>query len=186
MRGALSHPPTATARTERATLAREGDETIESTRAAAKPREATRQPTALEKVLERPLDKSRQSLAVAKLGRMRPKRLEVVSDDLVQNGRARGPWLVLDGGQRHGRPYRRVAASSRTSGNRAQLPPLLKTLAEFTTWASSQMGVSAMPLTTTLAARNGLEVRRRSSAACALRAARAPRADCLDRRSVCY
>ncbi len=116
MRGALRHAAAAAARTERAALAGEGHKATEPTRAAAKPRETTRKPAALEKVPKRPLHERRQSLAVTKLGRMRPERFKVVSDDLVQNVCAWRPRLVLGRGQRHGRASRRDAASWRASG----------------------------------------------------------------------
>jgi len=58
VRGALRHAATATAWKQRAALAGES-EAIEPTRATAKAREAARQPTALEKVRERPLHKGR-------------------------------------------------------------------------------------------------------------------------------
>ena len=60
MRRALRHASPATARTERSTLAGECDEAIEPAGAAPKPREAARQPPALQKVPECPLDKGRE------------------------------------------------------------------------------------------------------------------------------
>jgi len=83
VRGALRHAAAAAAWTDGAALTGKGDEAIEPTRAASKPREAARQPAALEKAPKGPLDKGGQSFAVAKLTRPHPKRFEMVSDDLV-------------------------------------------------------------------------------------------------------
>jgi len=52
---------------------------MEHLQPATRARKAARPPAALEKVPERPLDKGRQALAVAKLGGLRPKRLEMVA-----------------------------------------------------------------------------------------------------------
>jgi hypothetical protein len=144
VRGALRHAATATAWTQRAALAGEGDQPIEPTRATPKPREAARQPPALEKVPERSLDKRRQALAVAKLGGLRPKRLEMVANDLVQNRGFRGPWLVLGGGQRHGRRYPQGRCQFAGNRNRPKSSPVFKTLAESATRGSGELGVLPM------------------------------------------
>jgi len=65
MRGPLRHPLTAAARTECASLAREGDEPVQSAVGAVEPREPARQEATLEEVPKRPLDKWQQTVAVA-------------------------------------------------------------------------------------------------------------------------
>jgi hypothetical protein len=63
-----------------------------------KPRKAAREPAAPEKVAERLLDKPRQPFTVAEGGSVRTERLEVISNDLVENRVARRPRFVKSGG----------------------------------------------------------------------------------------
>ena len=69
-------------------------------------REAAGEPAAPKEVPERPINKRRESVSVAQVRRLQAKRLEVVTDDLVQHAGLRDPRLVLVGGQRHNHPSR--------------------------------------------------------------------------------
>jgi hypothetical protein len=94
MRGAFRHAAARAAWTERASLAREGDQPIELTTGTVEPREAARQPAAPEEIAERLLDEGRQALPVAQPGRLGSECLEVVTDDAVEDVVAERSALV--------------------------------------------------------------------------------------------
>jgi len=78
---AFGHAPAATARTERATLARERDESVQAAAAAVKAREPARQEPAPEELPKGPLDELRQAVAVAQTGSLGEQGLEVILHD---------------------------------------------------------------------------------------------------------
>ena len=85
MRSALRHAAPATARTDRAALARKRQEAIETAPGASKPSETARQTATPQKVAELLLDESRQPFPVTQTGRLRAERLEVIADHLEQH-----------------------------------------------------------------------------------------------------
>ena len=100
MGGALGHAPPPTARTKPSPVAGKRYEPIEPTPRASKPREAAAGCPAPQEVAELLLNEVGQALAVAEIGRLRPKRLEVIAHHLMQNACCRLPRLV--GRQREG------------------------------------------------------------------------------------
>jgi hypothetical protein len=85
VRRALRHPAAATTRTEATALARKRHESVEAACAAPEPCESTREPPAPQKVQKLLLHEAGQALAVAEVRRLSPKRLEVVTHDLVED-----------------------------------------------------------------------------------------------------
>jgi hypothetical protein len=118
MRSPLRHAPPTTARAEPAALAREGDQSIEPARGAPKASEAAGQAAAPQEVAKLLLDKAREAFAVTQRRGLGTERLEMVSDDPVQDGgrgiarSVRGRWL------RHASPSgaRHATAWNRESG----------------------------------------------------------------------
>lgn len=85
--GAFRHAAATTARTEGATLAREGDEPVQATVAAVKPREPACQESALEELPKGALDELRQAVAVAQTGRLHQEGLGAMAGTVDLPGR---------------------------------------------------------------------------------------------------
>ena len=97
VRGALGHAPSATARAIPAATTRKLDEPIQVAPGTTKPREAAGQPAAAEKGAELLLDEPRQPFAIAQVGGLCAKRLEVLADHLVQHTLRGVPRLIARG-----------------------------------------------------------------------------------------
>ena len=95
MRGALRHPPSATARTARASVARERHQAVEVTVPAPEPSKAAGQTAAPEELEELLLDEPGQPFPIPQARGLCAEGLEVLANQLVQDGRGRRPWLVL-------------------------------------------------------------------------------------------
>jgi hypothetical protein len=117
--GALRHSSTTPTRTDRAILARaiassrslvlSADQPVEAASVAAKPREPAGEPATPQKVPELLLDEAGQSLAVAQVGSLRAKRLEVI---VLSCQRAIGRiWPKSMEWVRRGRSFRALACS---------------------------------------------------------------------------
>ena len=100
VRGALGHPPPATARAEASPLTGKRNQSIQPA-AAPEAGESPSEPPTPEERLEFLLDETRQALAVAQVSRLRPERLEVLAHDLIQHAPARIARRVLDRRQGH-------------------------------------------------------------------------------------
>ena len=112
------HAPATTARAEPAALAREGDQSIEPAGGAPKASEAAGQAAAPQKVTKLLLDKAREAFAVTQRRSLGTERLEIVSDDPVQDG-GRGIARLIGGRWlRHVSPRgaRHATARNRESG----------------------------------------------------------------------
>src|SRR5688572_14650479 len=101
MRGTLSHPPTATARTDRTPLTGKRHEAVEPAPAALKPREATRGVSAAQEVPELLLDEPRQRVPLVGACRLGAERLEMIADDLIQHALGRRLRAVVRGRAAH-------------------------------------------------------------------------------------
>ena len=100
--GALGHPATAAARTDRSGLARKRDQPVGATGATAKAGEAPREPPTAQEVAKLLLDEPGHPLAVALVPRLREERLEVIADDCVEHAPV-GLARLVDGRRRsHG------------------------------------------------------------------------------------
>jgi hypothetical protein len=95
VRGGVGHAPTAAARTETSTFARERDQSLGAAVATLEPREAAGEETTPQKRPELVLDEPRQPVAVPKPRRLDAERLEMVAHDRVQDRRARVSRSVL-------------------------------------------------------------------------------------------
>lgn len=99
--GALGHPTATATWTDRAALAREGDEAVEGAIVAVKPGKPTGEPTTAEEVAKLLLDEPRQSLTVAETRGLGPKGLEVIADHLIDRPMPRASGFVARGRQGH-------------------------------------------------------------------------------------
>jgi len=93
--GALRHPPSATTRTARAGFARERHQAVEATVPAPEASEAAGQTAAPQEFEKLPFDEPGQPFPIPQARGLRAEGLEVLANDLVQDGRRRRPWLVL-------------------------------------------------------------------------------------------
>jgi len=101
MRGPLGHPAPAAARAETAPFAGKSNQAIHAAAVAPKPGEPPGQPPTPEERLKLLLDEARQAVAVAQMGGLRPERLEVIADDLMQDAPAGIAPHVLGGERGH-------------------------------------------------------------------------------------
>ena len=85
MRGSLGHAPPPTARAETPPVTRKGHQAVEPAPRASEPSETSAEGATLQKATKLLLHEAGQALSVAEIGRLRPKRLEVVTHDLIQD-----------------------------------------------------------------------------------------------------
>jgi hypothetical protein len=89
----VRHTPAPARRAEAAALAREGDEAVVAAAVTVQPQEAVRQDATAQEGAELLLDEARYRLIA--VGRAREKALELLADDLVEEGLLRLMALVL-------------------------------------------------------------------------------------------
>ena len=102
--GALGHPMATATRTDRAALAREGDEAVEGAIVAMKPGKPTGEPPAPEHVAKLLLDEPRQAFPVAQTGCLGAEGLEILAHDLIDRALGGPARFVSRRGRGHCRP----------------------------------------------------------------------------------
>jgi hypothetical protein len=117
MRGALGHPPPATAWTEAAPLARERHQPIVMASGTVQPCESTGEPSAAKIGAELVFDESRQPLAVPEPGSLGTVSLEVGLNELMEHPVAWLPRSVLGWWRRHDAEPSARCATHGTAGN---------------------------------------------------------------------
>jgi hypothetical protein len=118
MGGPFGHSASTTPGAEAATLAGEGDEAIQAAGATPESGEAASQTAALQKVVKLLLHEARQPLAVPQARGVRTERLEMLPNDLVQEGGRRIARFVNSRWQRHAPSTGASRANDSTASNR--------------------------------------------------------------------